>query len=89
MMYPFLSQAISLGTLLLLWGLNIFCIPFVIIMYPETADHSLEKLNTVFEHGNSWNVFKSIDRIVEQGIDDWRWTKKLKAYDHAELGQGP
>lgn len=87
MITPFLFQAISYGTLLLLFGLNIFCIPFVIIMYPETAGRSLEQMDTFFEHGNSWNVFKSSHCIREQGIQDWRWTKKLKAEDHAELGQ--
>lgn len=88
MITPFLFQAISYGTLLLLFGLNVFCIPFVIIMYPETAGRSLEQMDTFFEHGNSWNVFKSSRRIREQGIDDWRWAKKLRAEDHAELGQG-
>lgn len=87
MITPFLFQAISYGTLLLLFGLNIFCIPFVIFMYPETAGRSLEQMDSFFEHGNGWNVFKSSHRIREQGIDDWRWIKKMKAEDHAELGK--
>lgn len=45
-------------------------------------------MDTFFEHGNSWNIFKSSHGTREQGIDDWRWTKKLKADNHAELGQG-
>lgn len=85
MITPFLFQAISYGALLLLFGLNIFCIPFIIIMYPETAGRSLEQMDTFFEHRNSWNVFKSSHDIREQGIDDWRWTKKLKADNPAGL----
>lgn len=57
-------------------------------MYPETAGRSLEQMDGFFEHGNSWNVFKSSHRIRDQGIDDWRWTKKMKVEDHAELGKG-
>lgn len=87
MITPFLFQAIGYGTLLLLFGLNIFCVPFVILMYPETAGGSLERIDT-FEHGNSWNVFRSSHQIRDQCIDDWRWTKKLKAEDHVELEQG-
>ncbi|KAI9872269.1 MAG: hypothetical protein M1830_001843 [Pleopsidium flavum] len=88
MITPFLFQAISYGTLLLLFGLNIFCIPFVILLYPETAGRSLEQMDTFFEHGASWNVFKSSQQIREQGIEDWRWTKKMKAEDQAELESG-
>lgn len=88
MITPFLFQAISYGTLLLLCGLNIFCIPFVILMYPETAGRSLEQMETFFEHGESWNVFKSSEQIRDQGIEDWRWTKKMKAEDQAELESG-
>lgn len=88
MITPFLFQAISYGTLLLLFGLNIFCIPFVILMYPETAGRSLEQMDTFFEHGGSWNVFKASHRIRDQGIEDWRWTKKLHEDDQKELESG-
>lgn len=73
-MYPFLSPALHQGgtaaILEYLYFLHSLCYYHV---------RSLEKMNTVFEYGNSWMVFKSIDRIMEQDIDDWRWTKKLKA----------
>jgi len=85
---PFLFQAISYGTLLLLFGLNIFCLPFVILMYPETAGRSLEQMDTFFEHGGSWNVFKASHNIRDQGIDDWRWTKKLQPEDQKEVESG-
>ena len=88
MITPFLFQAISYGTLLLLFGLNIFCLPFVILMYPETAGRSLEQMDTFFEHGDSWNVFKSSHQIRDKGIDDWRWTKKVHPEDHAEMEAG-
>ncbi|KAI4216534.1 MAG: hypothetical protein LQ351_001023 [Letrouitia transgressa] len=88
MITPFLFQAISYGTLLLLFGLNIFCLPFVILMYPETAGRSLEQMDTFFEHGGSYNVFKSSHQIRDQGIDDWRWTKKLHPEDHVEMEAG-
>ena len=89
MITPFLFQAISYGTLLLLFGLNIFCIPFVILMYPETAGRSLEQMDTFFEHGGSWNVFKSSHNIRDKGIDDWRWTKKMKEDGETESEAGP
>ncbi len=88
MITPFLFQAISYGTLLLLFELNIFCLPFVILMYPETAGRSLEQMDTFFENGNSWNVFKASHDIRDAGIEDWRWTKKLKEEDQTELEQG-
>ena len=88
MITPFLFQAIGYGTLLLLFGLNIFCIPFVILMYPETAGRSLEQMDTFFENGESWNVFKASHKIRDKDIDDWRWTKKMHAEDQAELEQG-
>lgn len=88
MITPFLFQAISYGTLLLLFGLNIFCLPFVILMYPETAGRSLEQMDTFFENGGSWNVFKSSHNIRDAGIDDWRWTKKMKEDDFKELEHG-
>ena len=88
MITPFLFQAISYGTLLLLFGLNIFCIPFVILLYPETAGRSLEQMDTFFENGGSWNVFKASHRIRDLGIDDWRWTKKMHAEEQEELEKG-
>ncbi|KAL8943180.1 MAG: hypothetical protein Q9216_001234 [Gyalolechia sp. 2 TL-2023] len=88
MITPFLFQSISYGTLLLLFGLNIFCIPFVILMYPETAGRSLEQMDTFFEHGASWNVFKASGNIRDKGIEDWRWMKKLKPEDQEELEKG-
>ena len=88
MITPFLFQAINYGTLLLLFGLNIFCIPFVILMYPETAGRSLEQMDTFFENGHSWNVFKSSHQIRDQGIDDWRWTKKMSDENQTELENG-
>ncbi|KAL2057086.1 hypothetical protein ABVK25_002825 [Lepraria finkii] len=88
MITPFLFQAISYGTLLLLFGLNIFCLPFVILMYPETAGRSLEQMDTFFENGGSWNVFKSSRNMRDAGIDDWRWTKKMKEDDFEELEHG-
>lgn len=88
MITPFLFQAISYGTLLLHFDLSLFCTPFLILISPETAGRSLEQMDTFFEHGNCWNIFKTSHRIREEGIDDWRSTKKLKAEDHTELGQG-
>ena len=88
MITPFLFQAISYGTLLLLFGLNIFCIPFVILMYPETSGRSLEQMDTFFEKGGSWNVFRSSHKIRDKGIEDWRWTKKMHEQDMEELERG-
>lgn len=80
---PFLFQAIGCGTLLLLFGPNILVIPFVIFMYPETAGRSLEQMDTYFERGDTWNVFKA-----SKDIDDWRWTKKMKVEDYKEVEAG-
>ena len=88
MITPFLFQAISYGTLLLLFGLNIFCLPFVILFYPETSGRSLEEMDTFFENGKSWNVFKSSRNIRDQGIEDWRWIKKKKEKESEELENG-
>ena len=88
MITPFLFQSIKYGTLLLLFGLNIFCIPFVILLYPETAGRSLEQMDSYFEHGHSWNVFKRSHQIREMDIDDWRWTKKMHENDQKELESG-
>ena len=88
MITPFLFQAISYGTILLLFGLNFFCFPFVILFYPETSGRSLEQMDTFFENGDSWNVFKASHKIREKGIDDWRWTKKVHEEDMQELEQG-
>ncbi|KAG8533739.1 uncharacterized protein KY384_001480 [Bacidia gigantensis] len=89
MITPFLFQAISYGTLLLLFGLNIFCIPFVIFLYPETAGRSLEQMDTFFENGGgNWNVFKASHNIRDAEIDDWRWTKKMHSEGQKELEAG-
>ncbi|KAI9890214.1 MAG: hypothetical protein M1814_004376 [Vezdaea aestivalis] len=72
----------------LLCGLNIFCIPFVILMYPETAGRSLDYMDTFFEHGGSWNVFRASHNIHENGIADWRWTKKLSEEAHRDIESG-
>lgn len=45
-------------------------------------------MDTFFEHGGSWNVFKASGNIRDKGIEDWRWMKKLKAEDHEELEKG-
>ncbi|MCJ1476217.1 hypothetical protein MMC13_004883 [Lambiella insularis] len=88
MITPFLFQAISYGTLLLLFGLNIFCIPFVVLLYPETAGRSLEDMDAYFQEGEHWNVFKSSKTIKEKGIEDWRWTKKMtEEGDGVEVGR--
>lgn len=88
MITPFLFQAIGYGTILLLFGLNIFCLPFVVLFYPETSGRSLEQMDTFFENGDSWNVFKASHNIREKGIDDWRWTKRLHEEDMQELEKG-
>ena len=88
MITPFLFQAIGYGTLLLLFGLNIFCLPFVILLYPETSGRSLEEMDIFFEKGGSWNVFKSSRNIREQGIEDWRWTKKWKDEGSGDAEKG-
>lgn len=88
MITPFLFQAISYGTLLLFFGLNVFCLPFVILFYPETSGRSLEQMDTFFENGDSWNVFKASRNIKDAEIDDWRWTKRMKEEDFEELEQG-
>ncbi|KAI9682145.1 MAG: hypothetical protein M1817_000199 [Caeruleum heppii] len=90
MITPFLFQAIGYGTLLLLFGLNIFVIPFVILYYPETAGRTLEEMDTFFAKGGKWNVFRSSQRIREQGIADWRWTRKYHESDlqDAEAASG-
>lgn len=81
MITPFLFQAIGFGTLLLLFGLNIFVIPFLIILYPETAGRSLEQMDSFFDNANSWNVFVASREIREKGIGDWQWTKKISMSD--------
>lgn len=81
MITPFLFQAIGYGTLLLLCGLNIFVIPFLIIMYPETAGRSLEHMDVFFDNAESWNVLSISKDFKEKGIDDWQWTKKVSTRD--------
>ncbi|BCR90344.1 uncharacterized protein ACHE_60230S [Aspergillus chevalieri] len=79
MITPFLFQAIGYGTLLLLCGLNVFVIPFLLVLYPETAGRSLEQMDVFFDNADSWNVFAASKAIREKGIDDWEWTKKVSA----------
>lgn len=88
MITPFLFQAIKYGTILLLFGLNFFCLPFVILLYPETSGRSLEQMDTFFENGESWNVFKASHNIGAKEIDDWRWAKRLLESDMQELEKG-
>lgn len=81
MITPFLFQAIGYGTLLLLFGLNFFVIPFLIILYPETAGRSLEQMDVFFDNAGTWNVFSASKVIKEEGIEDWQWTKKVSTKD--------
>ena len=57
-------------------------------MYPETSGRSLEQMDTFFENGDNWNVFKASRNIKNSNIEDWRWTKKMKEDDFEELEQG-
>jgi hypothetical protein len=82
MITPFLFQAIGYGTLLLLAGLNVFVIPFLILLYPETAGRSLEQMDVFFDNAGSWNVFTASKAIREKGFDDWKWTKKVVTRDN-------
>jgi hypothetical protein len=66
---PFLFQDIGYCTLLLLFGLNILVIPFVTLIYPETAGRSLEQMDTFFEHGDTWNIFKARRNIRDKDIN--------------------
>lgn len=76
MITPFLFQAIEYGVLLLLFGLNIFVIPFIIFMYPETSGRPLEQIDDFFSNATSWNVFTASKQIREQGITNHQWTRK-------------
>ncbi|EGN99600.1 hypothetical protein SERLA73DRAFT_72404 [Serpula lacrymans var. lacrymans S7.3] len=78
MITPFLFQAIGYGVMLLLFGLNIFVIPFIIFMYPETSGRPLEQIDDFFSNATSWNVFKASQQIRDQGFVDWQWTRKYK-----------
>lgn len=77
MITPFLFQAIGYGTLLLLCGLNFFVIPFLIILYPETAGRSLEQMDVFFDNAESWNVYSVNKDFLDKGIEDWKWTEKV------------
>ena len=33
-------------------------------------------------------MFRASHAIRDQGIEDWRWAKKMKAEDHEELEKG-
>ncbi|KIK40141.1 hypothetical protein CY34DRAFT_807508 [Suillus luteus UH-Slu-Lm8-n1] len=76
MITPFLFQAIEYGVLLLLFGLNIFVIPFIIFMYPETSGRPLEQIDDFFSNATSWNVFTASKQIREQGFTNHQWTRK-------------
>ncbi|KAG1799908.1 uncharacterized protein HD556DRAFT_1230903 [Suillus plorans] len=78
MITPFLFQAIEYGVLLLLFGLNIFVIPFIIFMYPETSGRPLEQMDDFFSNATSWNVFTASQQIREQGFTDYQWTRKYQ-----------
>ncbi|KAF7969166.1 hypothetical protein HWV62_28222 [Athelia sp. TMB] len=83
MITPFLVQAIGYGVLLLLFGLNIFVIPFIILMYPETSGRPLEQIDDYFSNSDSWNVFTASKQIKDSGVSDWRWTRKYHGgYEH-------
>ncbi|KAL4942310.1 hypothetical protein BDV06DRAFT_211969 [Aspergillus oleicola] len=77
MITPFLFQAIGYGTLLLLCGLNFFVIPFLVLLYPETAGRSLEQMDTFFDNADSWNVYIAGRDIREKGLEDWRWDRRV------------
>lgn len=77
MITPFLFQAIGYGTLLLLCGLNFMVIPFLLVLYPETAGRSLEQMDTFFDDADSWNVFAASRQIREKGVEDWKWTRRV------------
>lgn len=81
MITPFLFQAIGYDTLLLLCELNFFVIPFLLILYPETAGRSLEQMDVSFDNADTWNVIAVSETIREQGFDDWQWTKKASTRD--------
>ncbi|KAH7925932.1 hypothetical protein BV22DRAFT_1033432 [Leucogyrophana mollusca] len=78
MITPFLFQAIGYGVLLLLFGLNIFVIPFIIFMYPETSGRPLEQIDDFFSNATSWNVFTASQQIRNKGYADYRWTRKYQ-----------
>lgn len=47
-----------------------FFILFVILVYPETADRSLEQMHTFFQHADSRNVSKASKNTRNKGIDE-------------------
>ncbi|KAG2339420.1 hypothetical protein BDR05DRAFT_1003382 [Suillus weaverae] len=85
MITPFLFQAIGYGVLLLLFSLNIFVIPFIIFMYPETSGRPLEQIDDFFSNATSWNVFTASKQIREQGFTNHQWTRKY----HGGIEQSP
>ncbi|KAI9728317.1 MAG: hypothetical protein M1834_007721 [Cirrosporium novae-zelandiae] len=84
MITPFLFDAIGYATLLLLFALNIFVIPFVVYMYPETSGRSLEDMDAFFENAGSWNLFKACRNMRDADIEDWKWTEKARKFDVIE-----
>lgn len=77
MITPFLFEAIGYGTLLVLCGLNFCVIPFLLVLYPETAGRSLEQMDAFFDNAESWYVFAASRQIRDKGIEDWMWTRRL------------
>lgn len=47
----------------------------------KNPGRSFEQMDTFFENGISWTAFKATRNIRDAGIEDWRWTKKLKEDD--------
>ncbi|KII91995.1 hypothetical protein PLICRDRAFT_102899 [Plicaturopsis crispa FD-325 SS-3] len=87
MITPFLFQAIKYGVMLLLAALNIFVIPFIIYMYPETSGRPLEQIDDYFANGTSWNVFTAQEQIRDAGFEDYQWTRKWRGgVEHSDLG---
>jgi hypothetical protein len=72
---------------LLLFELNIFCLPFIILFYPETAGRFLEEMDTLKKREN-WKISMSSRHIREKGIEDWRWVEKTKEEDYEKLENG-
>ncbi|KAL8903007.1 MAG: hypothetical protein Q9207_004214 [Kuettlingeria erythrocarpa] len=86
--FPFLYTA-TFGATWLTHALALLTEIFRSTSAPKAAPgRSLEQMDTFFEHGGSWNVFKASKGIRAEGLQDWRWMKKMKAEDHEELEKG-
>ncbi|EIW82622.1 hypothetical protein CONPUDRAFT_135963 [Coniophora puteana RWD-64-598 SS2] len=91
MITPFLFQSIGWGVMILLFALNLFVIPFIVFMYPETSGRPLEQIDEYFANSNTYNVFKGSKQLKEAGFADWRWTKRYaggRAAIAEEMGGG-